>query len=225
MTFEDRRGAGRVLAAALRAYRGSDAVVLGISRGGIIVAQEVARLLQMPLAVLVIQRIVEPAQPHLGVGAVSARGHLAVNRRRLHALGLTAGWLRPAVEQGTHMAAARALTYGALYPQPAVRGRRVIVVDDCATTGATVRAALTDVRAQGPREVVLALPVAPPRTLERLRGRVDRLVCAATPAELIARGSRYPAPLPMSDEAICALLDQAAPPTGSTGEPGDSERP
>lgn len=221
MTFEDRRGAGQVLAEALRAYNGSDAAVLGISRGGIIVAQEVASQLHLPLAVLVIQRITEPAQPKLAVGAVSAHGHLAVNRRRLHALGLTADWLRRAVEQGTRVAAARALAYGASYPFPVLRGRRVIVVDDCATTGVTVRAALTDVRAQRPREIVLALPVAPPRVIEQLRGRVDRLVCAATPAELIARGSRYPAPLPLSDEAICTLLESTA---STAGELGNSDR-
>ncbi len=221
MTFEERRGAGRVLAAALRRYSGSDAAVLGISRGGIIVAQEVARLLRLPLAVLVIQRIAEPAQPQLGVGAVSARGHLAVNRRRLHALGLTTGWLGPAVEQGIQVAAARAAAYSAVQPSSALRGRRAIVVDDCATTGVTLRAALTDVRAQGPREIVLALPVAPPRVLERLQGRVDHLVCAATPAELIARGSRYPAPLALSDEDLCTLLGHATPPSG---EPGDTER-
>ena len=219
--FEDRRGAGRALAAALRDYSGTDAVVLGISRGGIIVAQEVARLLHLPLAVLVIQRIAEPAQPHFGVGAVTERGHLAVNRRRLHALGLTAGWLRLAVEQGAHAAAARAAVYGTAHPHPALRGRRAIVVDDCATTGVTLRAAMTDVQAQGPREIVLALPVAPPHVLERLRGRMDRLVCAATPAELIARGSRYPAPLAMSDDDIRALLQHAA---RTTGELGDIER-
>jgi putative phosphoribosyl transferase len=205
---EDRRAAGRLLVADLGAYASSDTVVLGITRGGLVVAHEVARLLHMPVEALVVQRIAEPGEPHLGLGAVAEPGHLVVSRRRLRALALTAAWLRQAVTHCLQEAERRATAYRGACPRREVAGCRVILVDDSAATGATLRVAVRAVRARGARQLVVAVPVAPTPVLDQLRGQVDRIVCPLSPADLIARGSQYPAPLELSDKEIRALLEQ-----------------
>lgn len=210
MTFEDRRSAGRLLAEHLRAYAGTDTVVLGITRGGVVVAHEVVRRLHLPLDALVVQRIAEPGERHLGLGAVAEQGHLLVSRRRLRALALSADWLRHAVAESIRDVRRREAALRGARQRREIAGRRVIVVDDSAATGATLRTAVKAVRALGAREIVVAVPVAPPRVLDRLRGQVDHLVCPATPAALIVQGIHYPAPLAMSDDDIRILLEQGS---------------
>lgn len=205
---EDRRAAGHLLAADLGAYASSDTVVLGITRGGLVVAHEVARLLHRPVDALVVQRIAEPGEPHLALGAVAEPGHLVVSRRRLRALALTGSWLRQAVTHGLQEAERRATAYRGARPRREVAGRRVILVDDSAATGATLRVAVRAVRARGVRQLIVAVPVAPGPVLDQLRGQVDRIVCPLRPADLIARGLQYPAPLELSDKEIAALLEQ-----------------
>jgi putative phosphoribosyl transferase len=216
---EDRRAAGRLLVADLGAYASRDTVVLGITRGGLVVAHEVARLLHMPMDALVVQRIAEPGEPHLGLGAVAEPGHLVVSRHRLRALALTAAWLRQAVTHGLQEAEQRGTAYRGARPPRELAGRRVILVDDSASTGATLRVAVRAVRARGARQLVVAVPVAPTPVLDQLRGQVDRIVCPLRPADLIARGIQYPAPLELSDKEMRALLEQDTWPPGEPTGP------
>jgi putative phosphoribosyl transferase len=217
MDFENRRAVGRLLAAQVRAYAGSDTVVLGISRGGMMVAHEVARALHLPLDVLVVHKIEDPRRAHAHLGVVAEPHHLVVNRRRVRELGLEATWLEDAVAHGVREVNRRGAACRGARARQEVAGRRVIVVDDAAGTGTTVRAAVTAVRAMEAREIIVALPVAPPCVVEDLRARVDRVVCPATPGDLIWHGIYYPHPGEVSDDDICRLLEQetrAAAPAG-----------
>ena len=168
MGFENRRAAGRLLVAQVRAYAGSDTVVLGVGRGGLVVAHEVARALHVPLDVLVVHKIDEPGRSHAHLGVVAEPRHLVVNRQRLRELGLEATWLEGAVAQGVQEVNRRGAAYRGARARQMLAGHRVIVVDDAAATGATVRAAVRAVRAMGAREIIVALPVAPPRVQRQL---------------------------------------------------------
>jgi putative phosphoribosyl transferase len=207
--LEMRRAEGRKLAKALRPHAGDDTIVLGISRGGLVVAHEVARILSLPLEVLVVHRIADPTGTHLGLGALAEPGHLAINRRRLRALSLDAAWLREAVAVGVREVGRRSIGYRGARQRQGLVGRRVILIDDSAATGATLRAAVRAVRALGACEIIVAVPVAPGHVLKRLAPHVDLVVYSTTPADLIAQDSHYPAPLGMSDEELRELLGLA----------------
>jgi putative phosphoribosyl transferase len=210
MGFENRRAAGRLLAAQLCQYAGKDGVVLGVSRGGAVVAHEVARALHLPLDVLVVHKIDEPGCTHAHLGVVAEPRHLVVNRQRLRALGLESTWLEGAVAQGVQEVSRRGAAYRGARAREKVVGRRVIVVDDAAGTGATLRAAVKAVRAMGPCEIIVAIPVAPRRVVEGLRPQVDRVVCLATPGDLIWHGIYYPQRGEVTDDDIGRLLKQEA---------------
>jgi putative phosphoribosyl transferase len=213
----DRRAAGHLLAEHLHSYAGTDALVVGITRGGLLVAHEVARRLHLPLEVLVVHRLCEPGESHLGLGAVTEHGHLVVSRHRLRALALTSGWLREAAAQATAQACQRAMALRKERERRDLAGRVVILVDDSAATGATLRAAVRAVRGLGAREVVVAVPVAPLRVLRVLRHAADQVVCPTTPAELVFLGVHYPAPLDLAETTLGALLDQESLPPDDFG--------
>jgi putative phosphoribosyl transferase len=211
MTFESRRTAGRQLAAALQEEAKGDAVVVGITRGGMAVAAEVAARLHLPLDALVVQKICQPGHPHVGVGLVAEPAHLVVNRHGLRAGRLDAAWLDQAVARGTAEVRQRGRAMRGNRARQDLAGRRVIVVDDSAATGVTARAAIRAVRAQGAREVIVALPVAPLRVVRALQRQADRVVCLATPGALIAGAIYYPRPGEISDADICRLLERRSP--------------
>jgi putative phosphoribosyl transferase len=202
----DRRAAGQLLADHLQGYSGTDAIVVGITRGGLIVAHEVARRLRLPLEALVVHRMSEPGNPHLGIGVVTEHGQMMVNRRRLRALALPFAWLRATATQATVQARQRATVLRGERERRDIAGRPILLVDDSAATGTTLRAAVRAVRAMGARELIVAVPVAPPSVLQMLRRRVDGIVCPTTPAELILHGMQYPAPLDLDAAALGALL-------------------
>ena len=201
-----RRIEGNKLAEAVRPYAATDAIVLGLSRGGLIVAHEVAHVLGLPFDVLVAQRIAEPAEPRLSVGAVVEPGQFAVNRGRLRALSLDAAWLREAVAHNVREVGRRGAGYRGKRQRRDPAHRQVILVDDSAATGLTLRAAVRAVRAMGAREIIVAVPVAPLHVSQRLAPHVKRVICLATPAELIAGGVHYPLPLELSDDDLRDLL-------------------
>ena len=217
MDFENRRAAGRLLAAQLRAYAGSESVVLGLSRGGLVVAHEVARTLHLPLDVLVVHKIDEPGRTHAHLAVVAEPHHLVVNRQRVRELGLEVTWLEDAVAHGVREVNQRGAACRGARARQALSGRRVIVVDDAAATGATVRVAVTAVRAMGAREIIVALPVAPRCVLGDLRARVDRVVCPATPGDLIWHGIYYPQRGEVSDDDIRRLLERETSATAHAG--------
>ena len=206
--FADRQTAGRALASALDAYRGSPTVVLGITHGGMAVAAEVATALQAPLDVLVVHKIAEPAQPALGMAAVAEPGHVVVNHQAAQHMAPADTWFAEAVAQGIGEVSRRARAYRGARERVDLAGQRVIVVDDSVATGVTMQAALVAVRTLRAREVIVAVPVLPLGAAELLRPQVDRVVSLATPAVLVACDLHYPTPHSVSDDDVRRLLQQ-----------------
>ena len=211
--FEDRIEAGERLAEALKALAGPATVVLGIPRGGVIVGEVLARTLGAPLDVVVPRKIGAPDNPELGLGAV-APGVRVLDPWLIQRLGVSEDYLEREIAAQEAETVRRLHTYRAGRPPVDLRGRTVIVVDDGVATGGTAVAALRWARAQEADTVVLAVPVAPPQTMERLRHEADTVVALATPEPFFAVGEWYRRFDQTSDDEVVAALARAA---GTTG--------
>jgi putative phosphoribosyl transferase len=206
MRFRDRADAGRVLAARLGHLRGTAPVVVGLPRGGVPVAAEIAAALGARLDVVLVRKIGAPGQEELAVGAVGEDGVTVRNDLVLRELGLSWRDLTDQVarERAEIRRRAADLRPG---PRPDLRSRTVIVVDDGIATGATVVAALRVLRDMGAGRVVLAVPVAPPESLRVLASLADEVVCPSTPHRFSAVGQFYDDFTQVPDEHVRELLE------------------
>jgi len=212
MFFADRDEAGRRLAARLGHLRGEPVVVLGLPRGGVPVASQVAQALGAALDVIVVRKLGVPFQPELGMGAVGEDGVRVINPAIIDRAGVPE--TEVAAVQAREQAAveARAARYRAGRPRQPLDGRVAVVVDDGIATGSTARAACQIARALGAARVVLAVPVAPPGWQARIGADADELVCVGTPEGFFAIGQFYAEFPQVSDEEVIACLDRAAAP-------------
>jgi putative phosphoribosyl transferase len=207
--FADRIDAGERLAKGLAHLAGSECVVLAIPRGGVIVGEVIARELGAPLDVVVPRKIGAPGNPELAIGAV-APGIRVLDPRMVRALGVTDRYLeREIAEQEAEIERRQNAYRGGRPPQP-VEGRVAIVVDDGVATGSTAVAALRWARARGADRVVLAVPVAPPQSLERLRAEADEVVVLETPQPFLAVGEWYRDFDQTTDEQVVSALARSA---------------
>lgn len=209
MIFEDRIDAGERLAEALKEYAGPDTVVLGIPRGGVIVAEVVARTLGVPLDVVVPRKVGAPGNPELGLGAV-APGVRVLDPWLIERLGVTEEYLEREIAAEEAETVRRLRVYRGDRPPLDLAGKTAIVIDDGVATGGTAVAALRWARAQGASRVILAVPVAPPQTMERLRHEADAVVALATPEPFFAVGEWYRRFDQTSDEEVIEALRRAA---------------
>jgi putative phosphoribosyl transferase len=211
--FADRAEAGRRLAAALTGRVAGDVVVLGLPRGGVIVAAPVAAALHAPLDVLVVRKLGLPGRPELAMGAIAAVGNRVETVRApdvLAAAGVSEAAFAAVREREVAELHRRAHAYRADRPPAALRGRTVVLVDDGLATGSTMRAALAALRPRAPARVVVAVPVASPRVLADLTAEVDDLVCLAAPAAFRAVGEAFADFAATSDRAVRAALAAAS---------------
>jgi putative phosphoribosyl transferase len=206
VAFDDRTDAGRQLAARLTQLRGEPVVVLGLPRGGVPVAAEVASALRAPLDVIVVRKLGVPFQPELGMGAVGEDGVRIINDDVVAYAGISAGELAAVEEREQAEVRRRAARYRGGRPRADLRGTTAVIVDDGVATGSTARAACGVARALGAARVVLAVPVAPPDWRERLGRDADELVCVDTPEGFFAIGQFYADFSPTSDGEVVALL-------------------
>lgn len=209
--YHDRAEAGEILAARLEHWRGADAVVLALPRGGVPVAAPVARALGLPLGLMLVRKIGLPHQPELAVAAIAGqRGEtLVVN----DAVAGFAGIGRDEIERLARPERAELERRRDAYAAPALalKGRTVIVVDDGLATGTTMRAAVRALRSQGARHLVVAIPVAARDALDLLEPSVDEIVCPQVPAAFNAVGAHYRSFPQVTDAEVIALLHPAAP--------------
>ncbi|MEV7402971.1 phosphoribosyltransferase [Streptomyces sp. NPDC091267] len=210
MLFSDRAEAGQRLAEALRPLAGSRPVVLGLPRGGVPVAFAVAQELGAPLDVIVVRKLGVPHHPELGFGAIGEGGVRVISEDIVSRSRTTPQELASVQRAEEAELLRRARAFRGTRPRIPLDGRCVIIVDDGIATGATALAACEVARAQGAARVVLAVPVAPPDTAERLRGGVDELVCLSTPVRFSAVGEWYQDFGQTPDEEVVSLLARAA---------------
>ena len=212
MDFIDRADAGRRLAARLQHLRGDQVVVLGLPRGGVPVAYEVARALDAPLDVIVVRKLGVPFQPELAMGAIGEEGVRIINEEVVSVAGVSASQLDEVEARERTELEVRVRRFRGDRPPIALEGRVVVVVDDGIATGSTARAACQVARARGAARVVLAVPVAPPDWRGRLGKFADELVCLHTPDPFYAVGQFYDNFTQTSDEEVVACLERAARP-------------
>jgi len=212
MFFTDRADAGRQLAARLKYLRGQPVVVLGLPRGGVPVALEVARVLSAPLDVIVVRKLGVPFQPELGMGAVGEDGVRVINDEVVGLAEVAASELAAVQAREQAQVEARAARYRAHRPREPLAGRVAVIVDDGIATGSTARAACQVARAHGAARVVLAVPVAPPGWEAGIAGAADELVCVDTPARFFAIGHYYADFSQTTDDEVIACLERAAAP-------------
>ena len=189
--FRDRREAGGIVAAELTRYRGTDALVLGLPRGGVVVAAEVARQLDAELDVIVARKLGSPFSAELAIGAVTADGECYVNTGVIRALGISEHYIAAVSWKERREAQRREAMFRGDWPRPSIAGRTVILVDDGLATGATMRAAVRSVRREAPARVIVAVPVGSPEACDAVQGDADEVVCPYQPDDFGAVGLWY----------------------------------
>lgn len=208
--FTDRADAGRRLAGRLSFLRGGDVVVLGLPRGGVPVAFEVARALDAPLDVMVVRKLGVPFRPELAMGAVGEAGVRVINQDVIGRTGITPGELLLTEDRERAELDRRVRAYRRGRPRLDVTGRTVVLVDDGVATGATARAACEVARAQGAREVVFAAPAGAADSLAYLREACDEVICLRAARYFGGVGEWYEDFRQVTDAEVLALLDRVA---------------
>lgn len=213
MLFRDRRDAGRKLAWALERYTGrNDVLVLGLPRGGVPVALEVSRMLRAPLDVLVVRKLGVPGHEELAMGAIASGGARVMNDTLVRQLGISEASIEHVARVEGEELTRRERAFRGARPPLDVAGLAVIVVDDGIATGATMRSAVTSLKAAGAANVVAAVPVAAEDAVHLLRAEADEVVCLATPEPFLSVGQWYEEFGQTSDDEVRAALRAATEP-------------
>lgn len=204
--FADRREAGEELAEALREYQGrKDIMVVALPRGGVVVGRIVANALDVPLDIVVPRKIGFPGQEEYAIGAITETGEAVWNKAERARV--SDEYVKQAMQQEQAEARRRLNAYRAGRQARDVKGKVVILVDDGIATGYTMRAAIATLRTEQPMKIVLAVPLAPPETIEEFRGEVDEVIVLQQPRFFGAIGAHYQEFEQVDDETVVQLLN------------------
>ena len=208
--FEDRRDGGRAVARALSEYAGrDDVIVLGLPRGGVPVAWEVASALDAPLDLFLVRKLGVPGHEELAMGAIASGGVRIVSDEVMSELGVTDAALAAVAAEEQQELERREREYRGGRAEPLLEGRTVILVDDGLATGSTMKAAAAAVTARSPARVVVAVPVAAREVCAEMEELVDSVVCASNPQPFRAVGYAYEDFTQTTDDEVVALLERA----------------
>jgi len=206
--FKDRIEAGKILSDALSEYKDKNSIVLAIPRGGVMVAYEVAKALNVPLDLIIPRKIGAPGQPELAIGAVTEDGTTILNQDILQYLRVSDEYIKEETGRQVEEIKRRMESYLGDKPRVSIEGKVAILVDDGVATGATVRAAIASIRKRKPASIVLAIPVGPLDTIEELRREADEVICLMTPEPFFAIGQFYRSFEQTSDEEVIQILNK-----------------
>lgn len=204
--FTDRRDAGRRLAEALEKYKGSDGVILGIPRGGVVVADEVASFINFPLSLIIPRKIGAPGNPELAIGATAGGDRIVLNREVIRALNVSDDYIKEAATRENVEIKRREQEYLQNKARPEIKDKVVIIVDDGIATGSTAEAAVLAVKSKSPEKIVLAVPVAPPETARRFQEITDEVVVLLSPSSFYAVGQFYDLFKQTTDREVIEIL-------------------
>lgn len=208
--FQDRVQAGELLGHRLKRYANrTDVLVLGLPRGGIPVAAEVAKRLNAPLDVFVVRKLGVPGHRELAMGAIATGGIHVLNQDIIFHLGLPGEIIEAVADEEREELQRREITYRGDDTPPEIRGKIIILVDDGIATGSTIRAAAQAVHQQQPRRLIIAVPVAPLSTCAELEKLADEVIVLIAPREFYAVGEWYEEFSQTSDEEVIRLLNEA----------------
>lgn len=210
LPIKDRITAGRALARAMEHYRDrQDLLVLALPRGGVPVAFELAQALHAPIDLMLVRKLGSPGQRELAMGAIASGGVRVLNEELVSYLGVSEETIEKVAASEQEELERRERAYRGDRPWPEIAGKCVILVDDGVATGATMRVAIKALRKQNPKELVVAVPVAPPDTVATLRREADAVVCLAMPEPFTAIGLWYANFSQVSDEEVTTQLARA----------------
>lgn len=204
--FTDRQQAGKALSAKLSSYRGNISVVVGLARGGVVVAAAVARALGVPLDIVVIKKIGSPFDPELAIGAVAPDGVSYVDWRLGHRTGADEHYIKEAISRQSSAIREKILLYRKGKKPYQLRDKTVIIVDDGAATGATLEAAIKWLRVKKAKKIVVALPVAPSSVAAKIKPEVDELIVLEAPGDFQSVGQFYEQFAQVEDGEVVRLL-------------------
>jgi putative phosphoribosyl transferase len=209
--FADRRDAGVQLISRLKEYKDQQGViVLALPRGGVATGYEIARSLNMPLDIVIVRKIGFPGQPELGIGAVSETGTVVLNTSIISTYGVPKEYIEREVSRQKEEISRRVKLYRKGKRLPSLEGKTVILVDDGVATGATVKSAITTLKEENLKKLIVALPVAPSGVVKELEQMVDLFICIETPFDFMAVGSYYHDFTQVSDEEVINFLERSA---------------
>ncbi|WP_048810284.1 phosphoribosyltransferase [Candidatus Methylacidiphilum infernorum] len=216
--FRDRKEAGRLLAEELLEYGGKpDVVVLALPRGGVEIGFVISQVLKLPLDIFVVRKIGVPWQQELAMGAIASGGIQVLNQSVINSLNIDEETIREATARELQELHRRENLYRRELPALSIENKRIILVDDGIATGSTVRAAVAAIRKLSPKEIVVAVPVAPPPVYNEMKKIADKLIILMTPEGFVGVGQWYENFSQLSDWDVCSMLRESRKETPGKG--------
>lgn len=207
MLFKNREEGGKLLAEKLSKYKGAkDCIVIGLPRGGVVTAHELAKKLELPLDVVCPRKIGAPMNPEYAVGAITETGEGIFDEHALNLLKVSKEYLNKEVQEQKEIAQRRLKAFRGHRPPRQLKGKKVILVDDGIATGATVKAAIRTIRSEGAQSIILAIPVAAPDSYNQIKKMVDDSYVLSLPREFQAVGQFYLEFGQTSDEEVVDIM-------------------
>lgn len=208
--FVDRTDAGKQLANALKSYSGqSDIIILALPRGGVPVAYPIAKALKSPLDVFLVRKLGVPRQEELAMGAIASNNVMILNDEIINQLGISQSQIDEVIKKEKSVLEERQNKYTGDRAPIEIENKTVILVDDGIATGSTIRAAIKAIKKLNCKKIVVAVPVAPPDTIEKIRDEVDEMICLKMPYPFFAIGGWYENFGQTSDEEVITLLQKS----------------